>query len=54
MRCCVRALDWGRELEPYVDHTERTLERALRDGRNVLFEGAQGPSSTSTTAPIPT
>jgi adenylosuccinate synthase len=37
-----RALAWGRELEPYVDHTERTLERALRDGRNVLFEGAQG------------
>jgi adenylosuccinate synthase len=37
-----RALAWGRELEPYVDHTERTLERALRDGHNVLFEGAQG------------
>jgi adenylosuccinate synthase len=37
-----RALAWGRELEPYVDHTERTLERALRDARNVLFEGAQG------------
>jgi adenylosuccinate synthase len=37
-----RALAWGRELEPYVDHTERTLERALRDGRNVLLEGAQG------------
>jgi adenylosuccinate synthase len=37
-----KALAWGRELEPYVDHTERTLERALRDGRNVLFEGAQG------------
>jgi adenylosuccinate synthase len=37
-----RAVEWGRRLEPYVDHTERTLERALRDGRNVLFEGAQG------------
>jgi len=37
-----RAIEWGRRLEPYVDHTERTLERALRDGRNVLFEGAQG------------
>jgi adenylosuccinate synthase len=37
-----QALVWGRELEPYVDHTERTLERALRDGKNVLFEGAQG------------
>jgi len=37
-----KAIAWGRELEPYVDHTERTLERALRDRRNVLFEGAQG------------
>ncbi len=36
------AVEWGRQLEPYVDHTERTLERALRDGKNVLFEGAQG------------
>jgi len=36
------AVDWGRRLEPYVDHTERTLEAALRDGKNVLFEGAQG------------
>ena len=37
-----RALEWGRRLEPYVDHTERTLEHALRAGKNVLFEGAQG------------
>ena len=37
-----RAVEWGRRLEPYVDHTERTLERALRDGKRVLFEGAQG------------
>ena len=37
-----KALEWGRRLGPYVDHTERTLERALRDGKNVLFEGAQG------------
>jgi adenylosuccinate synthase len=37
-----KALEWGRQLEPYVDHTDRTLERALRDGKNVLFEGAQG------------
>jgi adenylosuccinate synthase len=37
-----QAVGWGRALEPYVDHTERTLEHALRDGRNVLFEGAQG------------
>ncbi|MDJ0852230.1 MAG: adenylosuccinate synthase [Myxococcota bacterium] len=37
-----QALEWGRQLEPYVDHTERTLESALREGKNVLFEGAQG------------
>jgi adenylosuccinate synthase len=37
-----QAREWGRRLEPFVDHTERTLERALRDGKNVLFEGAQG------------
>ena len=37
-----QALEWGRQLGPYVDHTERVLERALREGRNVLFEGAQG------------
>jgi adenylosuccinate synthase len=37
-----RAVEYGRELEPYVDHTGRILERALRDDKNVLFEGAQG------------
>ena len=37
-----QCLEWGRQLEPYVDHTERTLEGALRDGKHVLFEGAQG------------
>jgi adenylosuccinate synthase len=37
-----RAVEWGRRLGPYVDHTERVLEHALRDGKNVLFEGAQG------------
>jgi adenylosuccinate synthase len=37
-----RAVEYGRELEPYVDHTGRILERALRDEKNVLFEGAQG------------
>jgi adenylosuccinate synthase len=37
-----RAIEWGRRLAPYVDRTERTLERALRAGKNVLFEGAQG------------
>jgi adenylosuccinate synthase len=39
---CAQAIEWGRRLEPYVDHTERLLEHAMRDGKNVLFEGAQG------------
>ena len=37
-----RCEDWGRRLSPYVDHTGRILDRALRDGKSVLFEGAQG------------
>jgi len=32
----------GRQLEPYVDHTGHILDRALREGKHVLFEGAQG------------
>jgi len=37
-----RAVEWGRQLAPYVDHTSRALEQSLREGKNVLFEGAQG------------
>jgi len=37
-----RAIEWGRQLAPYVDHTVHTLDEALSAGRNVLFEGAQG------------
>jgi len=36
------AIEWGKALEPYVDHTTHTLDRAMREGRSVLFEGAQG------------
>jgi adenylosuccinate synthase len=36
------AVEWGRQLEPYIDHTGRILDQSLRDGKNVLFEGAQG------------
>jgi len=36
------ACAWGKRLEPYVDHTGRLLDHALRDGKSVLFEGAQG------------
>jgi adenylosuccinate synthase len=32
----------GVRLGPYVDHTGRILDRALRERKNVLFEGAQG------------
>ncbi|MCZ6464216.1 MAG: adenylosuccinate synthase [Proteobacteria bacterium] len=35
-------IEWGRRLEPYMDHTGRILDNALRAGKNVLFEGAQG------------
>ena len=37
-----QCVEWGRRLEPYVENTGHTLERALREGKNVLFEGAQG------------
>jgi adenylosuccinate synthase len=37
-----KAVEWGKQLEPYVDNITRTLDRALRDGKNILFEGAQG------------
>ena len=36
------ACEYGRRLAPYVDHTGRLLERALRERKDVLFEGAQG------------
>ena len=35
-------VELGQQLEPYVDHTGRILDRALTEGRNILFEGAQG------------
>jgi adenylosuccinate synthase len=37
-----QCVEWGRELSPYVDHTGRILDVALREGKSVLFEGAQG------------
>ena len=37
-----KAVEWGKRLAPYVDHTGRILEHALRDDKTVLFEGAQG------------
>ena len=37
-----RALAWGEALVPFVDDVGVTIDRALRDGRSVLLEGAQG------------
>jgi adenylosuccinate synthase len=37
-----KACEYGRRLGPYVDHTGRLLDRALREKKDVLFEGAQG------------
>jgi len=38
----LQAVECGRRLEPYIDHTGRILDQALKAGKNVLFEGAQG------------
>jgi len=35
-------VELGRRLEPFVDHTGRIIDRALRENKKVLFEGAQG------------
>jgi adenylosuccinate synthase len=37
-----QALRWGELIEPFVDDVGVTIDRALRDGRSVLLEGAQG------------
>jgi adenylosuccinate synthase len=37
-----RAIAWGEKLAPYVDDVGVTLDAALRAGRSVLLEGAQG------------
>jgi len=37
-----QCIEWGRQLEQYIDHTGRIIDRSLRSGKNVLFEGAQG------------
>jgi adenylosuccinate synthase len=35
-------LECGRKLRPFITDTVTLLNRAVRDGRNILFEGAQG------------
>jgi adenylosuccinate synthase len=37
-----RAVQWGEQLRPFVDDVGVTIDRALREGRSVLLEGAQG------------
>jgi adenylosuccinate synthase len=39
---CDELIALGKRLEPFVDHTGRILDRALRENKKVLFEGAQG------------
>jgi adenylosuccinate synthase len=35
-------LEYGRQLAPYVTDTRRLLQKALKEGKNILLEGAQG------------
>jgi adenylosuccinate synthase len=35
-------LSYGEQLKPYVGNVSELLEKARRQGRNILFEGAQG------------
>jgi adenylosuccinate synthase len=37
-----RALEWGERLAPFIDDVGATIDAALRRGRSVLLEGAQG------------
>ncbi len=37
-----RAVEWGEQLEPLVDDVGVSIDHALREGRSVLLEGAQG------------
>ncbi|MBK8481313.1 MAG: adenylosuccinate synthase [Proteobacteria bacterium] len=37
-----QVLEHARQLEPYIEDTGAFLQRAVADGRKILFEGAQG------------
>jgi adenylosuccinate synthase len=41
-RICEQYLAHGEYLRPFVADTTHLLHRAIRDGKNILFEGAQG------------
>lgn len=46
-------LKMAERLRPMVADVTGLLHTYRSEGRNIMFEGAQVPSSTSTTAPIP-
>jgi len=48
------ALEFGSYVRPMVTDVAGLLHQLRRDGSRILFEGARGRCSTSTTAPIPT
>lgn len=37
-----KMLAWGENLSPYITDTTHTIHQAMRNGKNILFEGAQG------------
>lgn len=37
-----KSLQWGKAMGPYVGDASLVIDEALREGKNVLFEGAQG------------
>jgi adenylosuccinate synthase len=44
-------LTYGERMRPWVQDVSLLLAQAQAEGKRILFEGAQGPSSTSTTGP---
>src|SRR5690606_4171189 len=35
-------VEYGKQLKPYVTVTEPLVQKAVQEGKNVMFEGAQG------------
>ena len=51
---CEEYLPYARILKPYMAETSQMLNNAAREGKSILFEGAQARCSTSTMARTPT
>ena len=49
---CEAYLPFAEIIRPHMAETAQLLNDALREGKHILFEGAQARCSTSTTAPI--